>query len=552
MATSRQPLFPTLLFPTLVLAACRTADPRLDDTARLPFDSGQVQADTDSAADSDSGQDTDTTLDSDTGADTACAPANWYPDADGDGFGDASAPTSACVAPAGDLADGSDCDDTSPDIYPGATDVCADGIDSNCDGVDKACPVDIEVSAADATFFGASSCDLFGVAMDGVGDLTGDGIDDIALGGQCGTTYVFPGPVDSTTMLDSAFQFTVDPNYVGSNVVGAGDLDGDGQVDVLISEAGYETDTVAAVLGPVTASGNLETSSALVTNDTIDNFGGYGAAASNADVDGDGRSDALLGAPFAGLAYLLRGPMSSGAVGSLAWATFTGLTHGHVALGGDLDGDGLDDVILEVGSLDSGSIYVWSGVTSGTFAVADAPVGWTADGAGDGCGQGALESKGDVNGDGYADLLVGAHRSNRSATEAGAAYLVLGPLTTSGSLADADAILEGENAYAWAGEDLSNDGGDVNGDGRADILVGSPYATNTSGVETGVVHLLYGPVSGVLNLADADVNYQGDEEGELLYFVSTGGDLNSDGFDEVLIGSEYYGDTGVVYLFFGG
>lgn len=71
---------------------------------------------------------------------TDLALATWYEDADGDGYGNAAIPQDAASQPPGHVADGSDCDDTDPEVHPGADDVCGDGIDQDCDGGDPVCP----------------------------------------------------------------------------------------------------------------------------------------------------------------------------------------------------------------------------------------------------------------------------------------------------------------------------------------------------------------------------------------------------------------------------
>lgn len=133
---------------------------------------------------------------------------------------------------------------------------------------------------------------------------------------------------------------------------------------------------------------------------------------------------------------------------------------------------------------------------------------------------------------------------------------MLGPITRSRSLAEADAILVGESAADLAAMAVSNDGGDVDADGRADILVGAPYLTGAT-VYTGRAYLFVGPPSGVVSLATADATYGGDAYRTFMgYDVSTAGDLTGDGFDDILIGapgeSSHAAGAGAVYVFDGG
>ncbi len=527
----------------LLLAACSQTG---DSAGKLRFDTSTSW--TGDSGDADSGDEDSASGDTatDSSADSACTPTLWYPDADGDGYGDGSAAVSACVAPPGDTADSTDCNDASAAVYPGAPETCGDGIDSNCDGVDKACPVNVDVSTADATIWSTTYGDSLGYVIAGVGDVTGDGVDDIAIGDRTTfsefplRTHVVPGPITATTTLASALNVYGG----GTDVVGAGDLNGDGTGDLLVGDIDDYPPCVYAVYGPITADTVLPDSAVAHTDsaETVSPFGDLFTIAGAGDVDGDGLSDALLASPgrgvtLGGTSYLLRGPLAADTVQAEAWATWTGTgnwTESQASIRGDLDGDGVDDVAFGVAGVDRDAVNavdVWTDVSAGDHAASDAPVVLTGEAGGEPCS--ALESGGDVDGDGYADLLVAGSWDGELA-----AFLVAGPVE-SGALADAHAILEG---YAFS---VSNNGDDMNGDGRADIVVSSNSDT---------AYLLYGPVSGVVDIANADVTYTGDAQ---FVWASTAGDLNGDGYDDVLLGDEFAsdpaddGDTGVVYVLFG-
>src|SRR5678815_1044130 len=128
---------------------------------------------------------------------------------------------------------------------------------------------------------------------------------------------------------------------------------------------------------------------------------------------------------------------------------------------------------------------------------------------------GWVAGPGDVNGDGHDDVLVGA-RGNAEGGDsevygaAGAAYLVLGPVTGTLDLSMADAKLVGEEPGDDAGHCVSG-AGDVDGDGHDDLLIGAPLHDERGGSETGAAYLLLGPVSGELRLSLADAKLIGEE-----------------------------------------
>ena len=130
---------------------------------------------------------------------------------------------------------------------------------------------------------------------------------------------------------------------------------------------------------------------------------------------------------------------------------------------------------------------------------------------------------------------------------AGVAYLLNGPLQGEYEVQDADATLEGFHTGGYTGGNAGwavEGGGDFNGDGFDDVVVGAPI-----GGANGNVFLVFGPVSGTLSLSFADGRFWGEDFGSAGCAIAFVGDTNGDGFDDLLIGA--YEDEGEAYLVYG-
>lgn len=467
--------------------------------------------------------------------DDAVDPPTWFADADGDGFGDPNASVGSCDAPTGYLADDRDCDDTSATIRPGADEVCADGIDNDCEpATADTCTYAVGADPT-ATFLGQATYEGAGAALAGVGDVNGDGYDDLAIGAfgegaDPDGVYVVTGPASGTIGLayaDARLTGTDPDDAAGTSVAAAGDVDGDGYADVLVG-APDEAEGGAAWLwtGPNVGYGDADSARLMVGgNQDGDRMGA--AVAGPGDVDGDGIDDLLLGAPglSGGAAFLVSGTAEGTLDLSDAEAVFRGVDGEEagsiLASPGDVDGDGLADLAI----LDphGGTVWVeWGGGWSGTVALADAPAILTAPAGG------TLSSAAfvDLDGDGTLDVVIGETFSGDAPVDA-VAWAEFGPL--SGTFEPGDAQVSSEGVYANAGVVVAA----KQSRGTPILVFAAPSASTLT--DDGLLDVggsVY--VSDVLpaSLGDVRTRYSG-VDAPVPAFA---GDLDHDGFEDLAVG----------------
>ena len=499
---------------------------------------------------------------------------SWYPDADGDGYGaDEDSVTGPCSAPSGYISDGGDCDDGDAAVNPDAEEICANGVDDDCDGSAGYCEFsgEFDLDEAHTILQGGSDTDA-GRSVAAAGDGNGDGYDDFLVGAperttshhqSAGSAYLWNGPVSTGTDWlgygAAVIEGEVDGDLAGWSVAGVGDCDADGYDDLLIGAPGEDSNgtdagTAYLLLSPVTGTVSLADADAKLMGENAYDEGATRVGHAG-DVDGDGYFDLLIGAPGydgsarnGGAAYLLRGPASGYLDLCTADARLLAEADGDDAGaeldgGQDVDGDGLADLFIgaprsdEAGT-DAGVAYLLAGASlSGDLDLADATCKLLGESAGDLAGS-ALALAGDLDGDGSTDLAVGAPSANGPGSESGVVYVIYGPISAESELTKADVVLDGINAGDHAGSSVAG-GGDANGDGVDDLLVGAEDA-DAGLADNGAAYLWLGPLSGSNDMSAADASYYGiDDYDQAATSLDFAGDTNGSGSADVIVGAPY-------------
>ncbi|MEZ6127353.1 MAG: integrin alpha [Planctomycetaceae bacterium] len=472
-----------------------------------------------------------------------------------------------------------------------------------------------------------------GLSVDGAGDINGDGFDDVIVGSPrfqvdgvgAGAAFVvfgrpdgFSAAIDLST-LDGQDGFRIDGanawDYFGHSVSSAGDVNADGFDDLLVGAYEFTSDAndpepiageAFVVFGRSTFASTLDVTNLNGSNgfklegDTEGDF--FGESVSFAgDLNGDGYSDVVVGAwrssggsgrgdtfvvfgKQGGFSAVVNMSSLNGTDGFRINGTDAGNFAGDsVSSAGDINGDGFDDLMIGVtngdptgqANHDHGQTFILFGQAAtfpATMTLSDfnGTNGFQVNGIdiGDTAGE-RVSSAGDVNGDGIDDLIIGARRAEpgeNTGTGEGKSYVVFGRTAgfgTSLNLRD----LDGSNGFRLSGLD-PGDGlgdavgrlGDVNGDGFDDVIVGAQHAEAEgmdNGTITGESYVVFGKATPFA--ADLRVDGLNGTNGFRIDGIAAGnqighsvrgaGDVNGDGFDDIIVGT--YG-TDDSYIIFGG
>jgi hypothetical protein len=472
----------------------------------------------------------------------------WFTDADGDGFGDLATKSETCAPGEDAVANGDDCDDGDAAVNPSATELCGNTIDDDCDGkIAGAGDADADTYLSAAC--GGDDCDDANAAIHpGATDECNDGVDD-----DCSGTDAYCGFEGEYFLADVGLHYpSSEPNFSAGRSVETGDLDGDGDDDLLVSTVMADSYNGGAFLlrGPLSADGPLQ-DHALRIESSLESKGA-GRSLGIADVNADGIDDMGLGAPYGTEGeYVVYGPVTADVDLSDADAVLVvsehGLTCGHGSDLADIDGDAIGDAMIgayssSAGGHLSGVVFVEFGPLSGEHELLGEADATLIGDAGQLIGQ-TLRAAGDVDGDGIGDFVVNGVYDDTAGTDAGAVFVVTGPPPDGDSVIGdiAAAMLLGPAPYATAGFAMA--AGDIDGDGLTDV-VSSADKPNPGGAYV----VFSPPVS--KGLADADAIIMGTTVG-----VGGGlgaGDLDGNDVDELLVGAPIDGTSapyaGAAYL----
>ncbi len=411
----------------------------------------------------------------------------------------------------------------------------------------------------------------YGISVSTAGDVNGDGFADVIVGADRfdngenneGRSFVYHG---SAAGLSTTVAWTAESNQsqaqFAHSVAGAGDVNGDGYADVIVGANLYDnifTDEGRTFVYHGSATGLA----AAPAWETSPNQAGaqWGASVATAgDYNGDGYADIILGAPFFGNTMPRGGAFFLHAGTANGLQTFSILPLGFdgqaaqfgcaVGTAGDVDGDGLSDVVIganlfDNGQTDEGQAQVHMGRSSGL-----APFGpWTADGSAAGIEFGtSVAGAGDVNGDGYSDVIVGAPGFDNGQVDEGRAFLFLGGangLAATPAWSAEPNLINEHFGWSVAGA------GDVNGDGYSDVIIG----TNDSDDGNQERAFVYQGSPGGLAATPAWTGTIVQLNAGFGNAVAAAGDVNGDGFADVLVGAPRFDngqtDEGRAFLYLG-
>ncbi|MCF2519681.1 FG-GAP-like repeat-containing protein [Dyadobacter sp. CY351] len=405
----------------------------------------------------------------------------------------------------------------------------------------------------------------FGISAASAGDINKDGFSDIIIGAPFygkgenkeGVAMVFYGSALGIKSNGTILEVNQADAKFGRAVEGLGDVNGDGYSDVIVGAPMYDkgqADEGAGFIYHGSANGISPAAAIVLEADQAGAQYGYSLAGAG-DVNGDGYNDVIIGAyaydngqTNEGAAFIYHG--SGIGVGKNAAIFFESNQINAqfgwaVATAGDVNGDGYSDIIIgsylyDYGQANEGAAFIYQGSAQGIKAgairlesnQAEARLGIS------------VACAGDVNGDGYSDIMIGIWQYDKGESNEGAVVVHHG--SANGIISTAASTLESNQADAGLGW-AAKSAGDVNGDGYSDIITGA-NGFDKGQVDEGVAFVWLGMAEGIQNPPSFSTKFQFDYQ---RMSTSSAGDINGDGFSDLIIGIPDYNETGAVFIYYG-
>jgi Ca2+-binding RTX toxin-like protein len=457
-----------------------------------------------------------------------------------------------------------------------------------------------------------------------VGDINGDGIADVIVGapgtgfgsgygygvGDYSAYVIFGHGSDDIPIASTVSTANLDPTAglrvavgEGYAVSHAGDFNGDGIGDFMVSAPDYGTNDQGATYIVFGNAGGAPNSYVSINGGEaagiVGDMSGYSVAALG-DVNGDGFDDVLISSPHAagdgrwwsGVSYVVYGNASSADIDLTNFNASEGFRiigsqyesiGQSVSAAGDVNGDGRMDFLIGVSNAGSngnwlaGSTYLIYGSDTGAdvdLANLSPSQGVRIDGEFESQSGFSVAAAGDVNGDGLADIIIGAPEPLYYAGQGGGSAFVVFGKTGGLSNIDLANLAPGDGFRingAAVGDELGysvSSAGDFNGDGFDDLIIGAPDADPNGNTDGGSAYVIFGKASGfgdidVANLSAADgfrIDGPSGVQGNLGFSlpahmgtsVAGAGDINGDGYSDIVVGAPGYSLVeGAAYVIYG-